>query len=70
MSAEMDHSMAMDDCCNDDCSCPENACASAVLLFTQQKIHHTHITFEKINSVSFTVISYHQKSLYRPPILA
>ena len=66
----MDDSIAAHDCCDDDCTCPVNACSSVAFVsstVSSPKLHaDTGVIPTKI-SIAFN--PYH-KSLFRPPIFA
>ena len=73
-SSENEHSLMMksqmSECCDVDCSCPANACASILIVSTESITSNVISSLDKISYNNFSLPQSHNKSLYRPPILS
>lgn len=58
------------ECCDSDCKCPEQACQSITLFYSQYLVLHSNPSSEKIPSVDVNQRQFTSQSLYRPPITA
>lgn len=72
--AHMDHDLAEEtmqhDCCDVQCSCPENACTSAVFITSADNAFVSVVPGNSTFSLEYSLPDTTLSSLYRPPISA
>ncbi|MFY8275398.1 hypothetical protein AAEU32_14835 [Pseudoalteromonas sp. SSDWG2] len=70
VSANMAHSMAGDDCCDDSCYCPPNACASYSALNSVPTLADVYTGGESIITAAVQLPFSIHTAFFRPPIFA
>jgi hypothetical protein len=67
----MNHNMTENqNCCDNECSCPSNACSSLLFVSVISSTTNINFSFDKISYHDSILLPVHNKSLYRPPIFA